>query len=286
MSELVMKIGSINETPPFYDEYFPFKSEGLTVVEARKQLLNLLKRGTSVIWLDAPISRSQRIKEFNYFMSEDESILIAVHQVFRTYEEFCKLHPEMSEEEAFKYYTGVQPPKTGVDCHNFFMGGTEFFKKTAVFNSIVDLATFVDNECVDCIKPEVELNFQPHDSIYHKESIDEHIDSCINLSTAYLMRLLALFHDLGKGFTKREGKFIGHENLGATYLANAFWVADEEYSEVYELVSVVLAHMVCNLNEGKLPEKYISRHKLDPGTVDLLQYFSKNIDKEGRIVNG
>lgn len=62
-----------------------------------------------------------------------------------------------------------------------------------------------------------------HDSIYHLETINEHIYMCHDLAKKMYpewgdLRLVAKYHDIGKHYTKNKGVYYGHAQVSA-YLA-------------------------------------------------------------------
>ena len=166
-----------------------------------------------------------------------------------------------------RMYKDLQIPKLRVDCDNF------------------KIAT---SYTIDDFKNEFEVGDTPHDSSYHKETVQEHIDLTIkNAEATNDMELVqvAKFHDLGK-FVAKEfindeqtiARFTGHENISSMYwLVNCKDNLDEENLRIAE---AIFHHM--NAHKG-LSDKYIAKHKINDKELELINEFAKIDDLSRRV---
>ena len=171
---------------------------------------------------------------------------------------------------------------------------------------------------VDCDKIEVIGNFEDfaeeiamikgmkHDSPYHAEDVDTHIQMTIDgakaqePSTHYTkdeIVTLAELHDLGKGITKKPSQsrgvahdyfvevhgshsmFDNHANVGAMYALVKF--KEELNKSNLKIIEAIYQHM--NAHNG-FSEKMIKKHKLDNSLLVLSNDFAK-IDSNSRNID-
>lgn len=176
-------------------------------------------------------------------------------------------------------YKSIQIPREGTDCDSMIMIGDAFFSDKILENYYACLEDLLQDVVDTSVLDEIVMNYVPHDTPYHLESVNEHINMCIDAAHGPNMKLIALFHDLGKGIVKDGGRFIGHENVGAHYMYNALWHAN---SPNFDLAEVVFQHM--NAHNGGLTPKVIRKHSLSKEVVSLTNHFAQYIDEPSRVV--
>lgn len=166
-----------------------------------------------------------------------------------------------------RMYKNLQIPKHSVDCDNF---------------------KITTNYTIDDFKNEFEVEDIPHDSSYHKETVQEHIDLTIkNAESTNDVELIqiAKFHDLGK-FVAKEfvnyeqtiACFTGHENISSMYwLINC---KDNLNDENLRIAEAIFHHM--NAHKG-LSDKYIKKHKINDKELKLINEFAKIDDISRRV---
>lgn len=171
---------------------------------------------------------------------------------------------------------------------------------------------------VDCDKIEVIGNFEDfaeeiamikgmkHDSPYHAEDVDTHIQMTIDGAKAQAESIhytkdeivtLAELHDLGKGITKKlsnsrgvahdyfvevhgsHSMFANHQYVGAMYALVKF--KDNLSESKLKIVEAIYQHM--KAHDG-ISAKAIKKDKLDEDTLTLIQDFAK-IDSASRIID-
>lgn len=176
-------------------------------------------------------------------------------------------------------YENMTIPFIHVDCDTVDMVGEPLFYEIDFKHDYVDLDT-VKHHAMPALHDEIDKLYQSHNSHYHKESIDEHINRTISHSRGQDgMFYVALFHDLGKGVTKKPNgngtsNYINHENVGALYLFNYLMIYHKaHYIECGEqLVKRVAYHM--------LPFRGIKQHKrqhlgINHDLWQKIQYFNQ-----------
>lgn len=184
-----------------------------------------------------------------------------------------------------RMYESLQVPRISVDCDKIEVIGDfeDFAKEIAMIKGM------------------------KHDSPYHAEDVDTHIQMTIDgakaqeYSTHYTkdeIVTLAELHDLGKGITKKPSQsrgvahdyfvevhgshsmFANHQYVGAVYSLVKF--KDDLSESKLKIVEAIYQHM--KAHEG-LTDKAIKTDKLDEDTVALIEDFSK-IDSASRIIDG
>ena len=193
---------------------------------------------------------------------------------------------QVPEDIIKRNYLAQQPPKIGVDCDDF-----EVIADDDLFGDvdIQDVHNLADLKPVrDDLWQEFALNYTPHNSSYHKESVDEHIALTIENADKNLhsqrFHEIAAFHDLGKGLAKRpandniHSRFDGHENIASIYALVYDTIHHIPAFEDYTTAEIVFNHMRAHRGFSR---KTIRNEKL---SMDLLldaQAF-KNIDSQSR----
>lgn len=279
----------INDKNTVFIEY-----GGEDVVDFRDKLVNLSKTGQNVVWTNADATRKIRAKTYAHIKSADSEIPVMSLVYFQPYDRFKTIlldEKGMSEEESLSLYKKVQPPRVKVDCDSIYFSGSMFFEGDVFeFEPDDTLETFLDTYVFDeAAGKEFSLCYDKHDSPYHMEDINEHIDMCLKASSSQGMRILSLFHDLGKGICKIGGKYKDHQNVGAMYMLNACWSAglDDLYipeeRDFTDFVDVILYHMAVDKKTGKLPVGISRRNKFSHELTKLTELFVNKIDSKSRI---
>lgn len=183
-----------------------------------------------------------------------------------------------------RMYESLQVPRISVDCDKIEVIGDfeDFAKEIAMIKGM------------------------KHDSPYHAEDVDTHIQMTIDgakaqePSTYYTkdeIVTLAELHDLGKGITKKPSQsrgvahdyfvevhgshsmFDNHANVGAMYALVKF--KEELNKSNLKIIEAIYQHM--NAHNG-FSEKMIKKHKLDNSLLVLSNDFAK-IDSNSRNID-
>lgn len=178
-----------------------------------------------------------------------------------------------------RMYETQMPPRLGVDSDKVTIISDNWFNDVNIDNmhTVNDLKG---------VRPELwnelKLNFAPHDSKYHLESIDVHIARTIQNAIFDELETIARLHDLGKGIVKQftpdhsTAHFINHEKVSANYAIAYYHQQGLSYAEMMPIIEVILEHM--NALNG-LSQKVINKYKLTPSEVGLLRAFA-HVDQE------
>lgn len=180
-----------------------------------------------------------------------------------------------------------------------------------IYNQWLSLEVCKQN--VDCDEFDVIIGKQEyiidkdleHDSVFHRETVKEHIDLCIQNANKYnkdrdILVEVAKYHDLGKFFTKRfidndtenrkykfvietygkMAQFKNHEKISARIYLRKMktenLLADDNAKLILEAIyQHNLAHIGFN-------DKYINREKLTERELEVLKEFEK-IDDISRV---
>lgn len=233
--------------------------------ELYKQVQENLEKQRDVIIDATNLSQKKRMYIYERFkdMVDETTILSTFENLDTLYERNRNrpLNKMVPDEVVFRQYLSMQPPRKGIDCDNYVVYGN----RESVLEEI-DKYSLINSK---------------HDSIHHLETIKEHIDMLLYLTSndiAIDLVLVAGFHDMGKFVSKQAKKdkngntyysFAGHENVSAMYAA-VFGYDDD-------IVTIIQHHMKAH----NLSEKTINRYKLHD-YIRLLDKFS-NYDNLGRI---
>ena len=183
-----------------------------------------------------------------------------------------------------RMYESLQVPRIGVDCDKIQVIG--------------DYKAFEDEIAM--------IKGMKHDSPYHAEDVDTHIQMTIDGAKAQAESIhytkdeivtLAELHDLGKGITKKPSQskgvahdyfveihgshsmFANHQYVGAMYALVKF---KDDLSESHlKVVEAIYQHM--NAHNG-FSEKMIKKDKLDESLLVLSNDFAK-IDSNSRNID-
>lgn len=183
-----------------------------------------------------------------------------------------------------RMYESLQVPRIGVDCD-----------KIEIIGEFEDFA-----EEISMIKG------MKHDSPYHAEDVDTHIQMTIDGAKAQPESVhytkdeivtLAELHDLGKGITKKPSQsrgvahdyfvevhgshsmFSNHQYVGAMYALVKF--KDDLSESKLKIVEAIYQHM--KAHDG-ISAKAIKKDKLDEDVLALITDFAK-IDSASRVID-
>lgn len=183
-----------------------------------------------------------------------------------------------------RMYESLQVPRIDVDCDKIQVIG--------------DYKAFEDEIAM--------IKGMKHDSPYHAEDVDTHIQMTIDGAKAQSESIhytkdeiitLAELHDLGKGITKKPSQsrgvahdyfvevhgshsmFDNHANVGAMYALVKF--KEELNKSNLKIIEAIYQHM--NAHNG-FSEKMIKKHKLDNSLLVLSNDFAK-IDSNSRNID-
>lgn len=183
-----------------------------------------------------------------------------------------------------RMYESLQVPRIGVDCD-----------KIEVIGDFEDFAGEI-----------AMIKEMKHDSPYHAEDVDTHIQMTIDGAKAQAESIhytkdeivtLAELHDLGKGITKKPSQsrgaahdyfveahgshsmFSNHQYVGAMYALVKF--KDDLSESKLKIVEAIYQHM--KAHDG-ISAKAIKKDKLDEDVLALITDFAK-IDSASRIID-
>lgn len=183
-----------------------------------------------------------------------------------------------------KMYMNFQIPRAGLDCESYTVHGeTAFFKEKMTYEKLVSLNS-LEELYATISKPyaqEMEKIFGPHDTPYHLEDIDKHINMCIDAAgDDEVMKITAMFHDLGKGIAKDGGTYQNHEFVSSMYAMKAFSEIDDMKNTELILENIYY-HLAAHkgISKKRLKREFISQRQLDS-----VMAFSK-IDNESRVID-
>lgn len=136
------------------------------------------------------------------------------------------------------------------------------------------------------VSKEYQLELQhinsPHDSVHHLESVDTHINMCLEASNKPVLTIIAAMHDLGKAVTKNGPHFYNHENVSASYAMSAAFanrlVVPQDLLNL-DTIDAILYHM---LSHQGLSTSTIYKYQISRVTQELLKSFAE-IDNKSRI---
>lgn len=184
----------------------------------------------------------------------------------------------------------LEVPRKGVDCDSFSVSGYPIFKESTIgllksIDNIESLIVLVEPEWLT----ELKLYDTPHHCApWHLESVGEHINLAISNAKTSNMKVLAAFHDLGKGITKKRDKtgyatYRNHAGVSAHYYLNYLRLTKEAYEDTREeeLDNLEVIHQHMNMH-NKLGIKNIRNNRLTDPIIKKAYEFSK-IDSMSKI---
>jgi len=208
---------------------------------------------------------------------------------------------KVPEAVIYRMYETMQVPRAKVDCDTFSVQGVPMFDSNAFLEGSVgtgkeELSRLLAHSSEDA-REELKGVYSPHDCApHHMESIDEHIAMCIDTAKAPEynnsgIKIIALFHDLGKAITKKtvetDGEpfstFRGHADVSANYFLNFIAYLDDGdyiYRQSYrDLMEIIRNHMHFHNGVG---EKNIRNNRLNGDVLEIGKLFA-HVDNVSRI---
>lgn len=210
----------------------------------------------------------------------------------------------IQESDLLRKFAHLQIPRKNVDCDDFeihttpldttFIDRVKELKNSAPHFYMWEMDWLKDSST----KRFLMQNVVSHDSPYHLESVDMHIDMVNEEaykidSNNLTLRFAAFFHDLGKGQVKGKdyldntlGQFKSHDNVGAQFsmiaLHQAGILSDPQLTNVPELIG---KHMLAHNLGPNLSKKVINRDNLSQDFLDNLKLLNL-ADDRGRVLLG
>lgn len=200
-----------------------------------------------------------------------------------------QIDKQVPEKVILNMYKSIQVPQVGYDCDIIKCEGEKWFKLDAKLDNIKtvkDISKLIKSD-FENIKNELMLNYTKHDTPYHKEDVNTHIQWTIKNSTSENARNIAIFHDLGKGLNKvydnekQKATYRGHENLGAYYALNYYYSTNQINTNNLDIVYAIAYHM---LRRDKMKKSKLNKLMTSQQLIDNLDEFN-NIDNKSRIVD-
>lgn len=248
----------------------------------------------SLIFDATNISRSLRVSLYNKFKSlgyNVEQHLILEPLMFAKYQNEKRAYEKVVPFHIINHmYKFMAPPRIGLDCDSY-----KIISQSTFLNANTNYLDFVNSAVTDGIyhtirkyvsaayMPEFERLNDNHDTPYHLEDIDVHIDMCIKNSHDDVMLIASILHDLGKSQAKENGHYKGHETISSMYALRFF---DEiknipEHINPRDIIEIVLQHMTAH--QG-ISENVIEKNVLEPHIVKAIEQFN-DIDEISRITD-
>ena len=178
-----------------------------------------------------------------------------------------------------RMYKALKAPRIGVDCDSFQVVAPDFSEYMDEINHRID---------------------EPHNSPYHAETLQEHMDMVNGLAEKTKdERLieLAYHHDLGKAVSRTRNnkrslatdyirhlygehdRYMGHENVGSIY----YLVKNKDNltPEVSDMSMMIEYNMLAH---EEIPAQLIHRDKISPEMLETLAAFA-GMDSNARILD-
>lgn len=255
--------------------------------EFYKQINDYMSQKVETIIADATfLTRKSRLKLLNCTNPHQKGYaveIIQLHKPFDTIKHQNAARPidqVVPEESLRQMYLSMQPARIGLDCDEY----------TCIHHPIN--------------KYEKEMTqglYESHRSLYHAETIKEHIDWTVQLAKEVhgedsLLVEAAKWHDSGKPFARTpkqnsphiqayldavlggNDRYLGHENVSAMY----YQIMNEHPNP--DVIDVILNHMVAHSTDDLENNKAIKRQKLSSTVIEYLKDF-KDIDSLAKRVD-
>lgn len=200
-----------------------------------------------------------------------------------------QIDKQVPEKVILNMYKSIQVPQIGYDCDEIKCEGEKWFKSNSKLDNIKtvkDISKLIKSD-FENIKNELMLNYTKHDTPYHKEDVNTHIQWTIENSTSENIRNIAIFHDLGKGINKvydnelQKATYRGHENLGTYYALNYYYSTNQINNNNLNIVYAIAHHM---LRRDKMKQSKLNKLMTSQQLIDNLDEFN-NVDNKSRIVD-
>lgn len=255
--------------------------------ELYKRINNHMSQNVETIVTDATfLTRKSRLKLLNCTNPHQKGYtveIIQLHKPFDTIKHQNAARPIdqiVPEETLRQMYLAMQPARVGLDCDEY---------------------TFISHPIDKYEKEMTQGLYEPHRSLYHTETIKQHIDWTVQLATDLygedsLLVEVAKWHDSGKPFARTpkqnpphiqayldavlggNDSYLGHENVSAMY----YQITSEHPNP--DVIDVILNHMVAHSTDDLENNKAIKRQKLSSNIIEYLKDF-KDIDSLAKRVD-
>lgn len=255
--------------------------------ELYKRINDYMSQKVETIIADATfLTRKSRLKLLNCTNPHQKGYtveIIQLHKPFDTIKHQNAARPIeqfVPEETLRQMYLSMQPARIGLDCDKY----------TCIHHPIN--------------KYEKEMTqglYEPHRSLYHAETIKEHIDWTVQLAKEAhgedsLLVEVAKWHDSGKPFARTpkqnpphiqayldavlggNDRYLGHENVSAMY----YQIMNDNPNP--DVIDVILNHMIAHNTDDLENNKAIKRQKLSSTVIKYLKNF-KDIDSLAKRVD-
>src|SRR5690606_13047379 len=247
---------------------------------------------TSLIYDATNISRNMRGELYQKFKSRGYHVelhMILEPLMFANFQNerrsFEKVVPFYVLNDMYKF---MGAPRVGVDCDAYkIISQSKFLNPNVNYSDFVSVAE--DKGINQAVKQFINAAYLPefikltenHESPYHLEDIDEHINMCIKNAPTDVLKIVSILHDLGKTQAKENGHYKGHDMISSMYALRFFDEIKNVPKEIIprDIIEIVYHHMTAH--QG-LSEKVIQQHKLEPHVVASIQAFN-DIDEKSRF---
>lgn len=248
----------------------------------------------SLIFDATNITRAIRTALYNQFKARGYRVeihLVLEPLMFAKYQNEKRAYEKVVPFHIINHmYKFMAPPRIGLDCDEY-----KIISQSSFLNRPINYLDFVESaKSVGIYKtvlkyisaaylPEFERLNDNHDTPYHLEDIDVHIDMCIKNAPNDIMLIASILHDLGKSQAKENGHYKGHETISSMYALRFF---DEiknipKHIVPRDIIEIVLQHMQAHKGISK---DVIEKNQLEPHIVEAVTEFNA-IDEVSRITN-
>jgi predicted kinase len=187
-------------------------------------------------------------------------------------------------------YKFMVPPRVGLDCDSY-----KIVSQSNFLNSGTDYIDFVNSAKSEGIyktvrkfisaayMPEFQRINENHDTPYHLEDIDVHINMCIENAKDDVMLITSILHDLGKSQAKENGHYKGHETISSIYALRFFDEVKNIPKHIIprDIIETVLQHMAAHKG---ISNDVIEKNQLEQHVIEYIDKFN-DIDEVSRITN-
>jgi predicted kinase len=262
-------------------------NSNLVFNELYKRINDYMSQKVETIIADATfLTRKSRLKLLNCTNPHQKGYVVEIiqlHKPFDTIKHQNAARPIeqfVPEESLRQMYLSMQPARVGLDCDEY---------------------TFISHPTNKYEKEMTQGLYEPHRSLYHAETIKEHIDWTVQLAKEVhgedsLLVEVAKWHDSGKPFARTpkqnpthiqaylnevlggNDRYLGHENVSAMY----YQIMNEHPNP--DVIDIILNHMVAHSTDDLENNKAIKRQKLSSTVIEYLKDF-KDIDSLAKRVD-
>ena len=262
-------------------------NSSLVFDELYKRINDYMSQKVETIIADATfLTRKSRLKLLNCTNPHQKGYaveIIQLHKPFDTIKHQNAARPVdqiVPEETLRQMYLSMQPARVGLDCDEYIC---------------------IHHPINKYEKEMTQGLYEPHRSLYHAETIKEHIDWTVQLAKEVhgedsLLVEVAKWHDSGKPFARTpkqnsphiqayldavlggNDRYLCHENVSAMY----YQIMNEHPNP--DVIDVILNHMIAHSTDDLENNKAIKRQKLSSTVIEYLKDF-KDIDSLAKRVD-